>query len=150
MQRARHWSLLHSNKQWTLCWIFMAFRAPRWYIWGWTGGKTCQREQSGIAWRTVNPVAHSLTALLFHSKSTARRTASSQFVLSSGVTNTQCRKTRIHEINMRMFYIWASRIKWDDLKRKKNTHGGNTIQANNLYHVVLVGIVSCVNALISK
>lgn len=23
-----HWSLLHSNKQWTLCWIFMTHHAP--------------------------------------------------------------------------------------------------------------------------
>lgn len=44
----------------------------------------------------------------------------------------------------------ASRIKCDDIKRKKNTHEGKTLQANNLSHVVLVGIVSCVNALISK
>lgn len=45
IQRGTHWSLLHSNKQKTLCWIFMTLRAPRWWVWRWTGGKTCRRER---------------------------------------------------------------------------------------------------------
>lgn len=58
-----HWSLPHSNKHWTLCWIFMTLRAPRWCVWRWTEEKPVIESGLEHHGRTVNSLAGPLCSL---------------------------------------------------------------------------------------
>lgn len=112
-----HWSLPHSNKHWTLCWIFMTLCAPRWYVWRRTGEKPVIESGLEHHGRTVNPVSGPLCSaprLFLHFKSTARQKASFQYVAPTEVADTKCRKIHIYEvrIKMGMFKCECSHANW--------------------------------------